>query len=236
MNPLKKIINFVVIVLICQACNNASDGDPENGSGIGNQDEPNGVGLVFPAQDALCNEGTDLTPTESTVYFEWESNTNAQIYTLTLEHLETNTITQYTTEDYVIPVTIQRAAAFRWFVEYVHDNDIKKSAIWNFYNAGPGVQNYAPFPAEIVSPAMAQSVPATNSVTLEWSGSDVDNDIIAYDVYFGTDSSPDVLESGLISNQTTVPVLSGTIYYWNVITIDSAGNSSESGVHQFIVL
>lgn len=236
MNPLKKIIFIIVMVFVCHACNNASDGNPENGSGAGNQDEPNGVALVFPAQDALCNEGTNLTPTESTVYFEWEPNTNAQIYTLTLEHLDTNTVTQYTSEDNILPVTIERAAAFRWFVEYVHNNDIKKSAIWNFYNAGPGVQNYAPFPVEIVSPAMAQSLPATNLVTLEWSGSDIDNDIVAYDVYFGTDNSPEIIETGITTTQTTVTVASGSIYYWNVITRDAAGNTSESGVYQFAVL
>lgn len=233
MKLIKKFLYIFLLAFICNGCSNNSDGNPGNG---GNFDTPNGVKLVFPSENALCNEGTNLTPTESTVYFEWEPNTNAQLYTLTLENLGSAVMTQYTTEDFIFPVTIERAEAFRWYVEYVFENEIKKSSIWNFYNAGPGVQSYAPFPALIISPSMAQNLPATNSVTLEWSGSDVDNDIVSYDVYFGTNSSPDLFESGLISNQTSVPVLSGTIYYWNVITIDSAGNSSESGVHQFNVL
>lgn len=237
MNLIKRIIFIVGLVIIGQGCSNPSDGNPENGSGNGgNQDEPVGVNLVFPVADALCNEGTDLTPTESTVFFEWQPNTNAENYTLNIENLETGTQTQYETEDYIFPVTIQRAVAYRWFVEYVHQNDIKQSAVWNFYNAGLGVQTYAPFPAEIVSPVMAQNINATNAVTLQWNGSDVDNDIVGYDVYFGTDNPPNLNTSALSGNQLAVSVTSGTIYFWNVITMDSAGNTSESGVYQFKVL
>lgn len=237
MKHIKTITYILCLVLMSQACSNPSDGTPENGSGNGgNQDAPNGVSLVFPVADALCNEGTNLTPTESTVFFEWQPNTNAESYTLTIENLDSGTITQHDTEEFIFPVTIQRAVAFRWFVEYVHQNEIKQSAIWNFYNAGPGVQSYAPFPADIISPSMAQNISATNLVTLEWIGSDVDNDIVSYDVYFGTEISPSLNASAVPGNQLAVSVVSNNIYYWNVVTTDAAGNTSESGVHQFKVL
>lgn len=225
------------LIIFMLGCSNPSDGNPENGSGNGgSRDEPTGVLLVFPNEDSLCNEGTDLTPTESTVFFEWEPNDNALNYILSIENLSTGIVSLYETEDFIYPVTIERAQPFRWFVSYDFLGETKESAIWNFYNAGPGVQTYAPFPAEIISPTMAQSIPSINSVTLNWNGNDVDNDIIDYDVYFGVNNPPSLNTSATVANQLTVSVVPGTIYYWKVITKDAAGNTSESGVYQFRVL
>lgn len=197
------------------------------------QDTAVGVDLVFPHEDSLCTEGTDITPTESTVFFEWEPNNNAESYTLTVENLETNNVEQYQTADFIYGVTIQRAVAFRWFVTYEFQGETKESDIWHFYNSGPGVQTYAPFPAEIVSPTMAQSIASTSSVTLQWNGSDVDNDIVGYDVYFGTEANPSLEASDITDTQLSVSVASGIVYYWNITTKDSEGNTSESGVYQF---
>lgn len=230
----KLVIIFCAIVLLL-GCSNTTDDSVNNGNGP--QDSPTGVALVFPSDGTLCNEGTNITPTESTVYFEWQPNDNAETYTLTIENLSTGAIENHETNDFIIPITIARAEAFRWFVNYELQGEIKESAKWNFYNAGPGIQTYAPFPAEIISPSMAQTLNATtSSVTLEWSGSDVDNDIDNYDVYFGTDNQPDLITSDLSVNQFTVSVTSGFVYYWNIITRDAEGNTSEAGVHQFRVL
>jgi len=230
MKNLAYIIFFAVFIL---GCKDTTDDGPNINP---NLDPPTGVFLVFPHEDSLCNEGTDLTPTESTVFFEWMPNGNAENYTLTVENLDSENVSQYETEDFIFSVTIQRAVAFRWFVTYNYQDEIKESATWNFYNAGPGVQTYTPFPAEIISPSMAQNIAATNLVILEWSGSDVDNDIADYDVYFGTDNTPGINTSSISENQLTVAVTPGNIYYWNVVTNDNEGNTSESGVHQFRIL
>ena len=183
----------------------------------------------------LCNEGTNLTPTESTVYFEWEANASDN-YKITIENLSTgNIIQQETTED-IIPIVIQRATAYKWYVESTSGSKIEQSDTWQFYNAGPGVQSYAPFPAVIVAPTMAESLVATSSVTLQWTGNDVDDDIVGYDVYFGTTITSNIHASGITSTEANVSVASGIIYYWKIITIDALGNSSDSGVYQFRVL
>jgi len=83
---------------------------------------------------------------------------------------------------------------------------------------------------------MAQSIPLTSAVTLEWNGSDVDNDIVVYDVYFGTENLPSLNTNDITDSQIILPVSSNTIYYWNIITRDSEGNTSESGVFQFRVM
>jgi len=230
---MKKIVYILCATIFVLSCKDTTDDGPIISDG---RDPITGVQLIFPYEDELCNEGTNATPTESTVFFEWEPNNNAEVYTLTIENLETGNIAQYETSDFIFPVTIERADAFRWFVDYNYQNDVQQSAIWNFYNAGLGIQTYAPFPAEILSPSMAQTLAATTSVTLQWSGSDVDDDIVAYDVYFGANNPPSINTTNTTSNQLIVSVSSGTIYYWNVVTKDAEGNSSESGVHQFNVL
>lgn len=227
------LICFTIVFVL--GCNNSDEGLGGNGLGFG-QDIPVGVLLVFPHQDSLCNEGENPTPTESTVFFEWTPNSNAQSYRLTIENLDSGNISQYDTEDFIFPVTIQRSVAYRWHVTYQLQGEPKQSATWNFYNAGPGVQTYAPFPAEIMSPTMAQNMAATNSVTLMWNGNDLDDDIVAYDIYFGSDNPPSLNTSDLSVNELTVSVMPDTIYYWNVITKDAEGNSSESGVYQFRIL
>lgn len=216
-------------------CSNSDEGTGGNGNGFG-QDLPIGVVLVFPHQDSLCNEGENPTPVESTVYFEWAPNNNAQSYRLTIENLDSGAIEQYDTQDFIFPVTIERSVAFRWNVSYQLLGDTKISDNWNFYNAGPGTQNYAPFPAEIISPVMAQNIAATNSVNLMWNGNDLDDDIIAFDVYFGINNPPSLISSNIQDTQQTVTVNPGTIYYWNIISKDAFGHTSESGVYQFRIL
>lgn len=232
---MKKLIYICFAAVFIFGCSNSDEGNGGNGQG-NTQDPAIGVVLVFPHQDSLCNEGENPTPNESTVFFEWVPNNNAQNYRLTIENLDSGVVSQYDTQDFIFPVTIERAVPFRWSVAYQLQGETKESAMWNFYNAGPGIQTYAPFPAEIISPTMAQNVASTNSVTLTWNGNDLDDDITNYDVYFGIDNPPSINASDLVDEQLTVTVIPGTIYYWNIVTKDSAGNSSESGIYQFRVL
>jgi hypothetical protein len=230
---MKKIVFLFSLVLCVLGCKDTTDDGIIIPDG---QDMPIGVQLIFPFEDSLCNEGINLTPSESTVFFEWAPNDNAETYILNIENLTSGEISQHETVDFILPVTINRADPFRWFVTYNFQNETRESAAWNFYNAGPGLVTYAPFPADILSPSMAQVLPTTNSVTLQWSGSDVDNDIVSFDVYFGVNNPLNISASDITINQITQSVSAGTIYYWNVITKDSEGNTSESGIHQFSVL
>lgn len=75
-------------------------------------------------------------------------------------------------------------------------------------------------------------------MTLRWKGADVDNDISTYDVYFGTDANPPVIQTKLpatTSSIADVTVVAGTKYFWRVVTKDAKGNSSSSEIFQFTV-
>ena len=69
---------------------------------------------------------------------------------------------------------------------------------------------------------------------LSWSASDPDGDTIAYDVYFGTSTSPPLV----VSDQTVRlynpgMLLALTTYYWKVVARDNHGNETVSSIFSF---
>lgn len=88
------------------------------------------------------------------------------------------------------------------------------SEIGKFYNVGEGGISYALFPAESVSPKWDESVNVI-SITLDWSGSDVDNDIASYKVFLGATSNPGAYKTNITDSfLKNVPLESGKTYYW----------------------
>jgi hypothetical protein len=56
--------------------------------------------------------------------------------------------------------------------------------MWEFYNSGPGIISYVPFPADKPSPIFGQTLNA-GAINLTWVGGVVNSHVIAnYDVYF----------------------------------------------------
>jgi len=228
---MKKALIVCCLVLLY----NCGTDDSPGGDNPDVPSDPTKANLIFPYQGSLCNEGTNVTPTESTVLFEWSSGNNTDNYTLKLKNLASGTQSTHQTEASEISVVLNRATPYEWYV-ISESNSVTSTAqsdLWQFYNAGEGTQNYTPFPAEIISPMMAETIVTTASeITLEWNGSDVDNDIEGYDVYFGTTEVPGLFVNNLTPSSLVVPVTTN-IYYWKIITKDSQGNSSDSGVYQF---
>ena len=67
-------------------------------------------------------------------------------------------------------------------------------------------------------------------------GSDVDNDLSYYNLYFD-DVDASTLVSGIDASTTSfdVSVSPNTLYYWRVTATDENGNSSDSGTYTFRV-
>lgn len=201
---------------------------------------PTAALLIFPYESSLCTEGTELTPTESTILFEWENDIYTDQYELKLKNLLSGELSSFKTTSSAISITLNRATPYEWYVISTSQEVpvIAQSDSWKFYNVGVATTSYVPFPAEILSPTMSQSITTTsNTIDLNWEGTDVDDDIIGYDVYFGTTANPGIIESDIDESfLNNVPISSNTIYYWKIITKDSHGNKSDSGVHQFKIL
>jgi len=202
---------------------------------------PEGAILVFPLQNSECNTGISVNETLSQVTFEWQPAANTELYVLSAVNLNTNTPQTITTAATSASLSIEKGAPYSWTVMSSNtDSDITAiSENWLFYNAGSQV-NYAPFPARIVSPVSGRTVQigANNQVLLRWSGTDIEDDISGFEVYFSETNPPNILLSTTDADTMQVPadVTSGSTYYWSVITTDSNGNTSDSGIYDFKVL
>ena len=207
---------------------------------------PAKANLVAPAENEACTSGSIISNTESSIQFSWQTAANATSYEISIKNLLDNTVITRTATGNNISVTLSRSTPYAWFItsKSSKTTTTAKSDTWKFYNSGPGVLNYAPFPAEVIRPAMYQIItltaPATSAtVNLEWSASDVDNDISKYDIYWGTSKTQanGFYRTGLSPTQTSTTAVCNinTTYYWKIITTDLAGNSSDSGWYEFSI-
>jgi len=223
------------ICLVLFGCRQEDDVKPVSTPG-----DPTAAFLIFPYENSECNEGTIISSTQSSVLFEWTPGEKTDEFELILTNIFTGDQASYTTLEKKIPIILQRGTPYAWYIisKSFEVAETAQSETWKFYNAAEGIKSYAPFPAEIVTPLMAETITSsTGEITLEWNGIDVDNDIVGYDVYFDTTNPPDLLVSDIEESiLTDVQVTPGTIYYWSITTKDAHGNSSESGVYQFKVL
>ena len=197
--------------------------------------------LILPNKDSECTTGRSLSQTTSEVEFMWMASDHTESYELRVTNLNTNTTQTLSTPSISAKLPIAKGEPFSWFVRSLNSKvtETAFSETWRFYNAGFQT-TYAPFPAEVIAPKNGTSVfkDINNEVTLEWRGSDIENDLVGYELYFSTTSPPETLISSPIASQNTekVSVISNTSYYWKVITKDSEGNISDSGIFTFKAL
>lgn len=198
---------------------------------------PSKATLVFPDKNLECTEGTVVNDIQSTVIFQWQASSNTDSYEVNLKNLDTNTSTTTNSNTNEVSITLDRNTPYEWFViSKSNGNDATaNSDIWRFYNQGAGVTNYAPFPASVVSPTRGQTLSSAGTVNLEWQGNDVDNDLVEFEVFFGTSSDPTVSVGVTVQSSMSTTTSTGQTYYWRVISKDDFGNTSESEIFDFKV-
>jgi len=227
---MKKVIAIMMFALVFWGCSGKKD-DPTPVT-----PSPAAAVLDIPAQNSVCTTGTIVNATQSTVSFTWKAAANTDSYDLIITNLLTGTST---TQNFAVTqasVTLLRNTPYSWYVTSKANATAvtTRSDTWKFYNSGPGTVTYAPFPAAITSPTFGQAITGT-SVNLTWTGSSVTTTTtLTYDVYFGNTVTPALLKSGLTDMfLNNVSIVAGNTYYWKIITKDTQGNSSDSGIYQF---
>lgn len=230
-----KWYRFVLLVIFLSvfSCGKNDDDNPE-------PDPPVAAVLIFPEENSECTTGVDLGNGTSEVTFRWQTSENTDLYTINVVNLETTVPQTLATTQTSTTLTITRGAPFSWSITSTNSSNLSAiSDNWLFYNAGAQT-NYAPFPAQIVYPTSGKTVQMNdgNEVELRWTGADVEDDIETYEVYFSASSADEVtlVQSGAETTYVATGLVSQGVYYWKVVTIDSQGNSSDSGVFDFKVL
>ena len=223
-------LNLVFLVIACGGGGGEIDPDPV-------VNNPTAATLVFPESNSECTEGSNITAAESTIEFRWNKAMYVDSYSLELKDLSAGSITKQSTNNTKFSLRIKRGTPYSWSVisKSNSTSNTAKSTTSKFYNAGAGTEFYAPFPAELETPALGSEV-VGSEVNLDWTGSDIDNDIESYNVYFGASKNPDLysaeIEESILNN---VAITSGKTYYWKIDTKDSTGNISTSDVFSFSV-
>ena len=220
-------ISILLILLLTLSCSKDDGGNPSPAASL----------LIFPDNNQECIQGVDISTTQSTVTFRWAASNNTDSYDVVLKNLNTQNTTSHSSLTNELAITIQKGTPYSWYVisENLNVVETAQSETWKFYNAGDPIDSYAPFPADLVSPAMGSILTGITSQSLSWSGSDIDNDIVSYDVYFGTANPPTMLEVNTASTSVNVTVAAVNTYYWRVVTKDSQGNNSQSEIFEFKV-
>ena len=201
---------------------------------------PGKSSLSTPENNEVCYEGEEVDESNSQVTFSWDASSDTDTYDLVITNQETS---QSQTESGITStskaVSLATDISYSWkVVSKANDtSDTTNSDTWQFYLAGDGQENYAPFPATIISPTSGSAVDTNNgNITLSWEGNDPDEgDSLIYTIYFDeVDGLQDPIEEDVLESLLEVSVESGTTYYWRVKTSDGK-SSSFTLVYSFIV-
>jgi hypothetical protein len=227
---MRRIVFTLIILTVISACGGKKQTPVP---------DPSAAILNAPLNNEACVTGVVLSDTESKIKLIWTAAANTESFEVTITNLLTKVDQTQSATTTSAEITLKRNTPYSWFVTSKSSRTAStaKSAVWKFYNPGLGSSSFPPYPAEIVSPTMGQAViPNAGKISFQWKGSDADNDLVNYDVYLGTSSN----NVAAIKTQHTstsladVSVNANTTYYWKVISRDGKGNTSDSGLYEFI--
>ena len=228
MKNYKYFTGFILVLLLVHCQKTELPADPE----VAN--------LISPVDKETCLDGVSINDTQSNVNFVWGTATGALSYELEIANLLTQSTQLYSSDTNELSIALSKAEPYSWSVRSIGETGTTASVSdpWKFYLAGDAVVNYAPFPAELITPRSgANTTPDINNlVILRWTADDVDDDLNRFEVYLdaidGTTLNQEIAYQAQ-ETQLEVEVENNTVYYWKIVAIDLNGNQSSSGVYTF---
>jgi len=191
------------------------------------------LSLASPLDASTC-EGISTSSTKCEVVLSWEPIKDNETYVLSITNLLTNKVVliQNGIESTSYKVVLDKKVPFSWTVssrDKMTKEITNKSSLWKFYaSAGESVSNFAPFPADLITPIQDKIVtPVDGKITLKWAGSDAEGNNLKYTVYIDKvdgKQTPVTELTNITTTQASVAVSSGT-YYWRVKSTDSNSSS-----------
>jgi hypothetical protein len=200
--------------------------------------EPQATVLIAPADLNECTTALVLSETERQVKFQWTLALNTDSYELVVVNTLTNARYEKTSSLLTESIVLTSGASYRWYVnsKSLLSSAVGKSSLRQFYLEGSQDESYLPFPAVLLRPENQSIVDLESSgdFLFDWEGYDLDEDIVSYAVYLGkTEDNLDLVQEGLTVSQLSLSLDTGERYFWQIITLDSEGNTSKSEVYSF---
>ena len=228
---MKKYLYLILVVNFLIACGGSGD-DLESIAVVENK-TPSIPVLMAPVNNLLC--------TDNTVTFNWGSSLDLDGDTInyTMQIATDNLFLQIVLDTNIketkTTFTLDKGKVYYWRVKATDSKNESSSfsSIFQFYTEGIASENHSPFSPGLVSPKLS-SVVQTTTATLEWTASDVDNDTLVFDIFFGTQNPPlQKLSANQSETILNVEVASSKEYFWKVVVKDSKGAQSIGQVWNF---
>ena len=220
----QKIASIVIAVLLC-TCSKPSIPEPE------------AVLLTTPENSNTCVP-LSTTARQGTINFGWEEAQNTDSYEVFVRNNITQIEKRKSADLTSTTITLERGAPYSWWV--ISSSEASpvdtKSEVWTFYLEALQQENFLPFSAQLNAPWDDQVIVLSSGyVNLQWTGSDLDDDIAYYQVYIGTDATQmRLVQDNQVTSSYAAILDIGQTYFWQIITIDQRGNKSQSEIRSFI--
>ena len=219
----QKIASIVIAVLLC-TCSKPSIPEPDPAL------------LTTPENSNTCVP-LSTTATQGVVNFGWEEAQNTDSYEIFVRNSITQTEQKKSADLTSTTFTLDRGVPYSWWVVSSSEASAvdTKSKVWSFYLEGIQQETFLPFSALLNNPQDEQEVTlSSGEINLQWTGSDLDDDIAHYQVYIGTNADQMTLvQDNQITSSYSVLLDVGQTYFWQIITVDQRGNKSQSAIQSF---
>ena len=165
---------FVFASLFIISCGGGGDGGSDDviTPPVQTVDPPSMATLTSPANNKVCEEGTSVNDSQSSVNFQWTAGNNTNSYDIRITNLNSNqVINQTNITSTNKAVTLSKGTPYSWKVTSKRNGTSKtaESSTWKFYLSGNGINNYPPYPSTLISPSSGNVFPSsTTSVELSW--------------------------------------------------------------------
>lgn len=230
-------IALVVLVITTISCSGGGgdDGPPPPPPPPENLAPATTGNLIFPSANLLC--------IDNNITFDWDDAIDPDgdnvTYRITIARDRALTQIEETREVATsqVTITLEQGVAFYWNIVTI-DTQRAESAPTDtqaFFTMGVGISNNAPFTAALVAPPNINSTIPSGTISLMWAGGDSNpDDVLTFDVFFGTDAANLTLVGDDISAETfDVMTDPATTYFWSINTTDDSGATSVGPVWSF---
>lgn len=213
---MKKIFIILVSLSTLLSCS----GDDDRGGAISINETPGIPDLVFPTNGLTC--------TNFNLEFDWNSVTDpngdtvSYVIDLAADDSFTNIVFTAVTTEIFRTFTLEKGVTYYWRVK-ARDSQGSESAYsvtQSFFTEPDAGVNTLPTAASIENPSLGEEL-SQSSTTLSWTASDVDEDVLSYDVYFGDTNPPSLVAENLETTTFEVTLSANTTYYWQVVVKDA---------------
>ena len=220
---IQTVTSIVIAVLFC-TCSKSSIPEPE------------AAVLTTPVNSNTCVP-IFTTDTQGIISFIWEEAKNTDSYEVFVRNSNTQTEQRKPVDLTSTTITLDRGVPYSWWVVSSSDASAvdTKSKVWSFYLEDIQEETFLPFSAQLNNPQDEQEVTLSlGAVNLQWTGSDLDDDIAYYQVYIGTDAAQmSLVQDNQITSSYSALLDVGQTYFWQITTVDQRGNKSQSAIQLF---